>query len=370
MGLPIWRDPREKVTTPPPDRTIGPRSSIRRRPSVHGRHSSNPRSRLAREATGLPPRFERSPPPSVGFNGSQRGESRGVPPISNLLEAADRSSFPPPVPESRNFAADLIAGDDDDSDDRARRRFAARRRLQERDLRRNRQNMRGPREGAMNMMDAQQPTVSASWREPDGPLIAPASPTPPSAPLYTIVASPGEMLRVVPSPGRSDDEYRPQSPDFAAARRHTLPTPPLDVSGPEDGPLIQDVDVAQPQTNRRSHPLSSTWRIGSPSINGLGDRNRSPTPADGWEIIRTTITPDETLPSTDSSFASSAVGRSFNAPTTDTQITEPDVSSSGHSRGNSSVENRAESTPSTNLDDLACTDDDLYNTEAFASDMV
>lgn len=302
---------------------------------------------------------------------SRRGEGRGVPPISSLLEAADRSTLPPPAPESRSFG-DFLAGSDEDQDERARRRHAATMLLQERGARRGRAIPRDSRvhEREEDTTENEQPTVSASWREPDGPAAAPGSPAPPSVPMYAIVASPGEMLRTAPLTGRGNDEYRPQSPDFNAARRHTLPTPPLDVSGPEDGPLIQDVEFPRPRTNRRSHPLSSTWRIGSPSINGLGDRNRSPTPGDGWEIIRTTITPDETLPSADSSFASSAASRSFNAPTTDTQITEPEQSSSGHSRGDSSGQGRAESTSSLNLDDLACTDEDLYNTEAFASDMV
>ncbi|CZT16959.1 uncharacterized protein RCC_02791 [Ramularia collo-cygni] len=383
MGLPIWRDPREKVSAPPPDRTAGPRSSIRRRPSIHGRHSAHPRARLAREATGLPPRFERSPPPpAVGFNGMRnprRGEDRGVPPISSLLEAADRSTFPPaPVPESGRLGH-WIAGSDEGHSERYRRRYAARMLLQETEARRSRADLRqiqmrarqAEQERAVDNTDADEPTMSASWREPDGPADASGSPTLRSVPIYAIVASPGEMLRGAQSPGLHEDEYRPQSPDHNAARRLTLPTPPLDVSGPEDGPLIEDVEVSQPHTNRRSHPLSSTWRIGSPSINGLGDRNRSPTPGDGWEIIRTTITPDETLPSADSSFASSAASRSFNAPTTDTQITEPEpeASSSERSRGTSSGERRAESTSSLNLDDLACTDEDLYNTEAFASDM-
>lgn len=386
MGLPIWRDPAEKLSAPPPDRTAGLRSSIRRRPSIHGRHSTNPRSRLAREATGLPPRFERSPPPSVGFNGlrnPRRGEARGVPPISSLLEAADRSSLPPPVPEPRSFSRLMAGGDDNndstndnDADNTSGRRYAARMLLQQREARRSRMGdlreryashlANGPDNEQSN---TNEPTVSASWREPDGPLPAREA-TPPSAPRYAILTSPGEMLRAAPS-GDEYQNYRPQSPDFAATRRHTLPTPPLDTSGPEDGPLIQDVDVARPRTNRRSHPLSSTWRVGSPSINGLGDRNRSPTPAgDGWEVIRTTITPDETLPSADSSFTSTAASRSFNAPTNDTQITEPEISSSAQSRPDSSEQHRTESASSLDLDDLACTDEDLYNTEAFASDMV
>lgn len=40
-------------------------------------------------------------------------------------------------------------------------------------------------------------------------------------------------------------------------------------------------------------------------IDGLGDRHRSPTPEDdSWETLRTTITPDERLPSVHSSFTS------------------------------------------------------------------
>lgn len=293
-----------------------------------------------------------------------------MPPISSLLEAADRSTLPPPVPESRTFG-DFLAASDEAREERHRRDYTTRRLVQERVARRNRE---ASREARMRRAELErdgentrtnEPTVSASWRQPDGPIDVPISP---SMPIYAIVASPGEMLRGATSRNTGDDEYRPRSPDFLAARRHTLPTPPLDVSAPEDGPLIQNVEIPQPRTNRRSHPLSSTWRIGSPSINGLGDRNRSPTPGDGWEIIRTTITPDETLPSADSSFASTAASRSFNAPTNDTQITEPEESSSENRSGSSSEQHRAESASS--LDDLACTDEDLYNTEAFASDMV
>lgn len=40
-------------------------------------------------------------------------------------------------------------------------------------------------------------------------------------------------------------------------------------------------------------------------VDGLGDRRRSPTPEDdSWDILRTTITPDERLPSLHSSFTS------------------------------------------------------------------
>lgn len=45
---------------------------------------------------------------------------------------------------------------------------------------------------------------------------------------------------------------------------------------------------------------------------GLGDRNRSPSPvADTWHVIGSTITPDDSLPSADSSFASNGASTSF-----------------------------------------------------------
>lgn len=88
--------------------------------------------------------------------------------------------------------------------------------------------------------------------------------------------------------------------------RPNLPTPPL-----ENSDLSE-----QPSSRRLPTPPSGwdSWVPGSPS-NGLGDRMRSPSPLsqadDAWEVMRSTIQPDETLPSLESSFASQAASASF-----------------------------------------------------------
>ncbi|CAG8344442.1 unnamed protein product [Penicillium salamii] len=74
----------------------------------------------------------------------------------------------------------------------------------------------------------------------------------------------------------------------------------------------------------RDSPANSdgpTWgRLRLDGTTGLGDRQRSPSPdgereTDAWETLLSTITPDATLPSTDSSFASN----SASAPASDTR---------------------------------------------------
>ena len=111
------------------------------------------------------------------------------------------------------------------------------------------------------------------------------------------------------------------TPNFApAAAYHTNGTPPRPSS---DGVRLPPVPLRR--TDSRHHgPISSfpsvllrDYRTGSaPSrldreagIDGLGDRQRSPSPdgdreTDAWETLLSTITPDVTLPSTDTSFAS------------------------------------------------------------------
>lgn len=97
----------------------------------------------------------------------------------------------------------------------------------------------------------------------------------------------------------------------------SLPTPPHDgdpARTPADA-LSQETSVARdavPQRWPYNRPRQTARRSDIP-INGLGDRNRSPTPADGWEVMRSTITPDASLPSADSSFTSTAASRSFTA---------------------------------------------------------
>ncbi|CAK1362922.1 hypothetical protein CB0940_04930 [Cercospora beticola] len=369
MGLPIWRDPDEKCASNRPKQTdFWPptlaRSTIRRRPSVHGRRAN--RASLRREPSGLPPRFERSPPPSVGFNGlhdPRRRDDRRVPPISSLLEAAEQNSSqarseppPPPVPESRNYWGG------DANPNTARRRYneymeigAERERQRRRQLRMRQTMLTGRLRGNRELL-----TVHASESTESGEERISSSPTADqdgfSQPIHTIVLDPNEPLRILRSPEpihRNDTEE---------ARRSNLPTPPLEASG-DDSLFVPESDtitVNRPSL-RRAHPLSHAWRPDSP-VDGLGDRIRSPTPGDGWEIIRTTITPDESLPSAESSFASAAASRSFNTSSSSTQITDPES-------GDENQENSGEGCEDIEEDEMVSTEAEAITTEAFAEDI-
>lgn len=97
---------------------------------------------------------------------------------------------------------------------------------------------------------------------------------------------------------------RPQSRSGVSS---SLPTPPLETSEPTASSRIVLLRPSQVPP----HPLSFAHRPVSPD-DGLGDRNRSPSPiADSWHVIGSTITPDDSLPSTDSSFASNGASASF-----------------------------------------------------------
>lgn len=63
-------------------------------------------------------------------------------------------------------------------------------------------------------------------------------------------------------------------------------------------------------------PASSLRESWSPAVDvdGLGDRNRSPSPvADDWNTFRSTVAPDPVPPTADSSFTSAAASASFTA---------------------------------------------------------
>jgi len=127
---------------------------------------------------------------------------------------------------------------------------------------------------------------------------------------------------------------------------------------------------------RPMHPLSRSWRAGSP-VNGLGDRNRSPTPADAWEIMESTIEPDTTLPSADSSFATVPATSSFTS-SNGTTITEPErggaVGSTTHRSAHEDEEdgNEGEDSGSDSVSsaDVDCTDEEyMAQAQAFAREM-
>lgn len=282
------------------DPTAAARSPIRRqqRPP-YARRRTPPRRE---PSSNFPPSFQRSPPPSSGFNGMREGrqsENRIVPPVATLLESADRRTT-----ESRS-TAELRAV--------ANARAAE---LQE-------------RERELRASIAELQTVSVQLQDQRNRIDSPAQQR---------------------SPRRNADRPRP-----------TLPTPPHDESGDQDSLFVPDTSFSR----RRLHPLSNSWRPESP-INGLGDRIRSPTPGDGWEVMRTTIAPDEHLPSADSSFTSAAVAQSFNSGTTTTADTDSS-SSSANSRHTSQEGQRSESVSSVDPDDLVCTDENRDAEAEFAA---
>ncbi len=69
-----------------------------------------------------------------------------------------------------------------------------------------------------------------------------------------------------------------------------------------------------------------TTTSSSPQVDGLGDRQRSLSPEDNWDTLLTTITPDQQLPSADSSFTSaSAASLPLSHPmTASTSLTAPE----------------------------------------------
>ncbi|KAK5751750.1 hypothetical protein LTS12_018164 [Elasticomyces elasticus] len=334
MGLPIWRDPEEKAATKDAiktDPTAAARSSIRRRPSIHGRRSARPR--LTRDTTIHSPRTQPPSSSSARYTYEREPASSstrsGVPPISTLLESADRHSNappPPPVPESRNYYTErelgLLSGhlrDGPSSRSLEALQDAANRLERQTSIRRDRLLQNRLETGALrNPTSTVENRRSRGYRELPLPITRPAASE--------------ESVRV------------PRS----------LPTPPLDLSDIEGDSLF--MPEVQTRSGRGSHPLRNSWSPDSP-VDGLGDRNRSPTPADHWEIMRSTITPDATLPSADSSFTSAAASQSF-ASAHDTTTTEPERgSSSSTSRRESSDDEASSSVSSVDPEDLVCDDE-------------
>ena len=285
-----------------------------------------------------------------------RGEHRGVPPVSTLLESADQSSpFPRPRHavhfRRRADAATSIADDQRSLVDTGRRR--------ESQARLDEEAQRIQAEIVPGDWEDWSPEDREAWLEEN------------NIPRYLYPGHEGARMSGFASMRQTPESMlhsdRPHSRN--GPHRPSLPTPPHDESADGDSlfvPTTSYVDnLRRANAVRRQHPLSRSWRPDSP-VNGLGDRNRSPTPTDHWEVMRQTIAPDTTLPSADSSFTSAIASQSFNSNnSTSTAMTELDyLNSSDNSRRNSQDED--DSVSSVDPDDLICDDDEMAATAAFA----
>jgi len=126
-----------------------------------------------------------------------------------------------------------------------------------------------------------------------------------------------DLVRTHNESRRTDRMPRSRSERFAPAYRFEDEAQSHGTATPSDG---------FPPLERQSLRFPDEISIVSRSfdtIDGLGDRRRSPSPEDNaWETLLTTITPDERLPSVSSSFTSSSASESFSANTsTSTSLT-------------------------------------------------
>ena len=317
-----------KREQPKPDRTADARSPIRR--------AARRRTPPPHATRSFPPRLQRSPLPAVAFNGLREGrqaENRAVPPVSTLLESADR-----PPGWTRDRAEDVAFG-------------------------RVSMSALHARESELMASIAELQSAADSLEDEANELSIDLD-LPPQWGDWTMAqradwlsddASGPRMRSGIRSNNSSrQSSTRPQSRDGATARRGNLPTPPTDDSNSRRGSSRAE-EVVHRRNARGSHPLSNSWGPDSP-VNGLGDRIRSPTPGDAWEVMHSTITPDATLPSADSSFTSAVASHSFNS--NETNSIDLD---SGSSSANSQHTSREgdQSTPGSSVDlvDLLCDDE-------------
>ena len=287
-----------------------------------------------------------------------------MPPISALLEHADRSIAlpppPPPVPHSRHYYTldqrerELRLSLDDLHAQAARLRRDAQAFIQSSGDQHGDQWTEAERRTILETAAA-----AAHSRRPNSVIMRRR---------YHPEASPDDLAT------SSASGTDPPAQGAESTSRSVLPTPPLETSEPDGDSLF--LPESRTTLGRPMHPLSRSWRAGSP-VNGLGDRNRSPTPADAWEIMESTIEPDTTLPSADSSFATAPASSSF-ASSNGTTITEPErgMAVGGTTRrsthedeedGNEGEDSGSDSVSSADVD---CTDEEyLAQAEAFAREM-
>ncbi|KAF2431905.1 hypothetical protein EJ08DRAFT_732977 [Tothia fuscella] len=125
------------------------------------------------------------------------------------------------------------------------------------------------------------------------------------------------------------------------------------------------IDSPAPPARTPRLPSSNLREVWSPTspVGGLGDRARSFSPEAEWDTMLSTIAPDATLPSADSSFTSAAASASFSASrsaSADSSSRDSQSLSQSHSASSS----RTHLTVPSRSDDWTCeTDEDMDETE-------
>jgi hypothetical protein len=299
-----------------------------------------------------------------------------VPPIQSLLEHADRSlplpPPPPPVPLSRHYYTL-------ERRERELRDSLEQLHAQAANLRRDaRDFIQGSSENGNELWTEAErrtllETASIAQSRRPGLHMTRSRSTRRAANHESLLTEDGrDVSRHLPRPSALANAE--PEPSVAVPPRTLLPTPPLDQSE-TDGESLFMPDNG-PTVARPLHPLSHTWRVSSPTLDGLGDRDRSPTPADTWAIMETTIPEDTTFVSAESSFATVPATNSF-ASSNDTSITEPEREPASGSSQRRSAEDRGREEENDNSDDdsassadIDCTDEEyLAQAESFAREM-
>lgn len=294
-----------------------------------------------------------------------------MPPIQSLLEHADRSlplpPPPPPVPHSRHYyTLERRERELRDSLDQLHAQAA--------NLRRSAQDfIRGSSEEHDNDLwtEAERRTLLetasvAQSRRPGLQRHRSRSTRPTSNHQSLETESGRDAARHLPRPSLLDSAE--SEPSDSMLPRTLLPTPPLDQSEPDGDSLFMPDNGSNP--TRPLHPLAHAWRVSSPTLDGLGDRDRSPTPTDTWAIMETTIPEDTAVVSAESSFATVPATSSF-ASGNDTTITEPEREpvSGRRSTGQRGGEDDNDDDSDSSVD-IDCTDEEyIAQAESFAREM-
>lgn len=287
----------------------------------------------------------------------RRLDRRGVPPISTLLESADIASTPRPL-SSPGLDAHLTELEE--------------LRAQRRDLSREITHFYNVYDGGLLHGASARPAANRTYAasshlaEQDG-----------EERDATIHRAFGRLTRspspIAPRPSGRESPSAPRSTrlDSHAERRGRNDAIAAFIRNTSEGPRAHaasnDLDGLAEQHVRRVHPMARSRRAESP-IGGLGDRDRSPLSAGGWEVMRSTITPDTNLPSAESSFASAVASGVFSAGTTNAGEHERSSTSETSRRSSEEEANAGDSVSSVDADDLVCSEEEREATAAFALD--